>query len=59
MFPYIFLISLVALCMGILNSLRHFAAPALSPVVLNIAMIVSASPCATFLPSRSWPWPWA
>ena len=30
MFPYILLISLVALCMGILNSLRHFAAPALS-----------------------------
>ncbi len=42
MFPYIFLISLVALCMGILNSLRHFAAPALSPVVLNIAMILAA-----------------
>src|SRR3989339_2212917 len=31
MFPYILLISLVALSMGILNSLRHFAAPALSP----------------------------
>ncbi|MBN2439215.1 MAG: murein biosynthesis integral membrane protein MurJ [Deltaproteobacteria bacterium] len=42
MFPYILLISLVALCMGILNSLRHFAAPALSPVVLNLAMILSA-----------------
>lgn len=42
MFPYILLISLVALCMGILNSLRHFAAPALSPVVLNIAMIAAA-----------------
>jgi putative peptidoglycan lipid II flippase len=41
MFPYIFFISLVALCMGILNSLRHFAAPALSPVVLNIAMILA------------------
>ncbi len=41
MFPYIFFISLVALCMGILNSLRHFAAPALAPVVLNIAMILS------------------
>ena len=41
MFPYILLISLVALCMGILNSLRHFAAPALSPVVLNIAMILA------------------
>jgi putative peptidoglycan lipid II flippase len=28
--------------MGILNSLRHFAAPALSPVVLNISMILAA-----------------
>ncbi|OHE18668.1 MAG: murein biosynthesis integral membrane protein MurJ [Syntrophobacterales bacterium GWC2_56_13] len=42
MFPYIFLISLVALCMGILNSLRHFAAPALSPVALNLTMILAA-----------------
>ena len=42
MFPYIFFISLVALCMGILNSFRHFTAPALSPVMLNIAMIASA-----------------
>lgn len=42
MFPYIFFISLVALCMGILNSFRHFTAPALSPVMLNIAMIFSA-----------------
>jgi len=42
MFPYIFFISLVALCMGILNSLRHFAAPALSPVILNLCMIVAA-----------------
>lgn len=41
MFPYIFFISLVALCMGILNSLRHFAAPALAPVILNICMIAS------------------
>ncbi len=39
MFPYIFFISLVALCMGILNSLRHFATPALSPVILNLCMI--------------------
>ena len=41
MFPYIFFISLVALCMGILNSLRHFAAPALAPVLLNLSMIFS------------------
>lgn len=42
MFPYIFFIALVALCMGILNSFRHFTAPALSPVLLNIAMIAAA-----------------
>ncbi|MBI9075844.1 MAG: murein biosynthesis integral membrane protein MurJ [Desulfatibacillum sp.] len=40
-FPYIFFIGLVALCMGILNSLRHFAAPALAPIFLNLAMIGS------------------
>jgi len=41
-FPYIFLISLVALTSGILNSLRHFAAPAMSPIFLNLAMIGAA-----------------
>jgi len=41
MFPYIFFIGLVALFMGILNVLGHFAAPALAPVCLNIAMIGS------------------
>lgn len=39
MFPYIFFIGLLALCMGILNTLGHFAAPALAPVLLNISMI--------------------
>jgi len=39
MFPYIFFIGLVALCMGILNAFGHFAAPALAPVLLNLAMI--------------------
>ncbi len=41
MFPYIFFIALVALCMGILNSFNHFTAPALSPTMLNIAMITA------------------
>ena len=41
MFPYIFFIGLVALCMGILNVLGHFAAPALAPVLLNLSMIGS------------------
>ena len=42
MFPYIFFISLVALCMGILNTLRHFFTPAISTVFLNISMILAA-----------------
>ena len=41
MFPYVFFICLVALSMGILNALGHFAAPALAPVFLNLAMIAS------------------
>lgn len=48
MFPYLFFVGLVALCMGILNSLRHFAAPALSPVLLNISMILSVILLAPF-----------
>ncbi|MGD9054745.1 MAG: murein biosynthesis integral membrane protein MurJ, partial [Desulfobacterales bacterium] len=41
MFPYIFFIGLVALCMGILNVFGHFAAPALAPVLLNLSIILS------------------
>jgi putative peptidoglycan lipid II flippase len=48
MFPYIFFISLVALCMGILNTLRHFFTPAISTVFLNLSMIG----CAVFLHDR-------
>jgi putative peptidoglycan lipid II flippase len=40
-FPYIFLISLVALFMGILNTLRHFAAPAAAPILLNVGIIAA------------------
>jgi putative peptidoglycan lipid II flippase len=40
-FPYLFFMGLFALSMGILNSRRHFAAPAIAPVFLNIFMILS------------------
>ncbi len=40
-FPYLFFMGLFALCMGILNSLRHFFAPAIAPIFLNISIIVS------------------
>jgi putative peptidoglycan lipid II flippase len=42
MFPYIFFVSLVALAMGILNALRHFMAPAMSPVLFNLCNIACA-----------------
>jgi putative peptidoglycan lipid II flippase len=45
MFPYLLFISLAALAMGILNSMRAFAAPAFSPVFFNIFIIG----CAVFL----------
>ena len=39
MFPYLIMIGAVALCMGILNVLGHFTAPAIAPVLLNLSMI--------------------
>ncbi len=41
MFPYIALMSLVALAAGILNTWRRFAAPAATPVLLNLAWIAA------------------
>ncbi|MFH1886847.1 MAG: murein biosynthesis integral membrane protein MurJ [Pseudomonadota bacterium] len=38
-FPYVFFICLVALCMGILNAMNHFFAPAVAPALLSVAMI--------------------
>ena len=42
MFPYLLFVSLAALAMGILNSVRAFAAPAFSPLFLNVFIIVGA-----------------
>ncbi len=41
MFPYLLCIGLAALAMGMLNSLRSFLAPALSPVMLNVMTITA------------------
>lgn len=38
-FPYILLISMTALAGGILNSWKQFAAPAFTPVLLNLSLI--------------------
>ena len=39
MFPYILLISMVALAAGILNTWKHFAVPAFTPVLLHLSVI--------------------
>lgn len=41
-FPYILFISLTALAAGVLNTYKHFAGPAFTPVFLNLC-IISAS----------------
>ncbi|MBT3191010.1 MAG: murein biosynthesis integral membrane protein MurJ [Verrucomicrobia bacterium] len=41
MFPYMFFICMVALCMGILNAMHRFALPAATPVLLNVAWIAA------------------
>lgn len=42
MFPYVLLVGLLAYCMGVLNSLKHFSVPAFAPAILNIFIIICA-----------------
>ena len=41
MFPFLLLISLASVAMGMLNSLRRFGVPAFAPVMLNLGMIIA------------------
>lgn len=50
LFPFITLVGLWAYFMGLLNSLRHFAVPALGPAILNLAMIAA---CVWWVPRTS------
>ncbi len=55
MFPFLLVISLAAIAMGILNSLGEFFVPAIAPVFLNLAMIVAGF---TLCPiAEGWGWP--
>lgn len=56
MFPYLFAVGLVALAMGALNTVRHFAAPAAAPVFLNVAIIGTVL-LASDLIQRGWGMP--
>ena len=53
MFPYLIMIGTVALCMGILNVLGHFAAPAIAPVLLNLSMIGAVVGVSRFSDSQT------
>ncbi len=57
-FPYVLLISLVAMAGGILNSYGRFAVPALSPLLLNLSLIVAALAVSSRLqvPVRALAW---
>lgn len=48
-FPFIGLIGVAALFMGILNSFKHFFAPAFAPVLFNLGVISGALFIATWL----------
>ncbi len=49
MFPYILLVSLAAWAMGVLNSLKHFAAPAASSIFMNLGVITGALVIASLI----------
>ncbi|MBU4131099.1 MAG: murein biosynthesis integral membrane protein MurJ [Proteobacteria bacterium] len=42
MLPYLVTILVIALCMGLLNSLGNFSVPAATPIVLNLVVILVA-----------------
>ena len=54
MFPYIAFMSLVALAASILNTLKHFAIPAATPVLLNISFIGFTVFAAPYLDEPIW-----
>ncbi len=53
MFPYIFLVSVVAFYGGVLNGAEHFFAPAFSTALFNLAIILSALALHSFLSIES------
>ncbi len=54
MFPYILMISLVALASGVLNTWSQFKAPAFAPVLLNLCFIGSAVLLSPHLEEPIW-----
>jgi putative peptidoglycan lipid II flippase len=51
MFPFLTLVAVAVACMGMLNSLRHFFVPALSPALFNVGAIVGALAFVPLMPA--------
>jgi putative peptidoglycan lipid II flippase len=51
MFPFLVLVALAVACMGMLNALRHFFIPALSPALFNVGAIAAAIGIVPLMPS--------
>lgn len=49
-FPFIFLIGIASIMMGVLNAHKHFLVPALAPVVLNLTRIAFLASLLVFVP---------
>ncbi|MDY0221071.1 MAG: murein biosynthesis integral membrane protein MurJ [Desulfobacterium sp.] len=51
MMPYLALVPLLAVSMGVLNSMGHFAAPGAGPIVFNVSIILGAFSFGSLFPS--------
>lgn len=54
MFPYIIFMSLVAFAAAVLNTWKHFAVPAFTPVLLNVSFIVCILALTPFMEEPVW-----
>jgi putative peptidoglycan lipid II flippase len=55
MFPFLTLVAVAVAFMGMLNSLRHFFVPALSPAMFNVGAIIAAFVFVPVMPLAGWP----
>src|SRR5205807_1564007 len=55
MLPFLAMIALAVVMMGMLNALGRFFMPALSPAMFNIAVILSAVTLVPLMPRLGWP----
>jgi putative peptidoglycan lipid II flippase len=55
MLPFLTFVAIAAAVMGMLNSLRHFFIPALSPAMFNVATILCAITLVPLMPRLGWP----